>query len=308
MNLETEKNGFEKCTLCPRACGVNRLAGQLGYCKTGAGIRVARAALHMWEEPCISGRQGSGAVFFSGCNMGCVFCQNHEISGGQAGREITAERLGEIFWELREQGAANINLVTPDHYIPALAPVLREAKAKGFDLPFVYNSSAYVSVDALKKLEGLIDIYLPDYKYDDSGIAAAYSNAPDYPQTARLAIIEMVRQIKRGTSVCSFNQEGMMRRGVIVRHLLLPGQLMAAKRIVKYLHDTYENDIYISLLNQYTPVLQHQSYPELSEPVSAKSYRKLVDYALDIGVEQGFIQEGRTAQESFIPSFDLQGV
>lgn len=308
MNLETKQNGFEKCLLCPRACRANRLAGQRGVCKMGAGLKVARAALHMWEEPCISGQQGSGAVFFSGCNMGCVFCQNHEISVGQAGREITAERLGEIFWELRAQGAANINLVTPDHYIPALAPVLRDARAKGFDLPFVYNSSAYVSVDALRQLEGLIDIYLPDYKYDDSGIAAAYSNAPDYPQKARLAISEMVRQVKCITSGCSFDRQGMMKRGIIVRHLLLPGQLMQAKRIVKYLYETYGNDIYISLLNQYTPVWHHESYPELSKPVSQKSYRRLVNYAVDIGVEQGFIQETGTVKESFIPPFDLQGV
>ncbi len=303
-------DGLESCHLCPRACGVNRKAGQTGYCRVSSVLKVARAALHMWEEPCISGECGSGAIFFSGCSLGCVFCQNYQISGGQAGKEISRERLQDIFWELKEQGAANINLVTPDHYIPTLVSVLRAVKNQGFDLPIVYNTSAYISVEALRALEGLVDIYLPDYKYDSSDTAELYCRAPDYPQIARSAICEMVRQIKdtadntgkASSLTCIFDSRGMMKRGVIVRHLLLPGQLLEAKRVVRYLHETYGNDIYISLMNQFTPVKDFEGH------VTKKSYQKLVDYAVSLGVEQGFIQEGETVGESYIPPFDLEGV
>lgn len=295
----------ESCTLCPRCCGVNRAEGKLGYCGVASTLKVARAALHMWEEPCISGAGGSGAIFFSGCNMGCVYCQNHEISTGQCGKEISLKRLEEICYELKAQGAHNINLVTPDHYIFVLREVLDSLKRQGFDLPIVYNSSAYVNVEALQLLEGLVDIYLPDFKYDSMVLAQRYSQAKDYPAVARAAISEMVRQ----QPVCSFDAQGMMQCGVLVRHLLLPGQLYSARKIVKYLHDTYGDNIYISLMNQYTPMEKAGFVDKkLSESVSADSYQNLVEYARSLGVERGFIQEGKTAEESFIPAFNLEGV
>ena len=299
-----------RCELCPRNCRVDREAGQIGYCGVTATLKVARAALHMWEEPCISGHTGSGAIFFSGCNMGCCYCQNHEIATGQCGMEITEDRLAAICYELLEQGAANINLVTPDHNIPVLARVLTRLRGQGFPLPFVYNSSAYITVDALKRLDGLVDIYLPDLKYMDAKIAQAYSHAADYPETAMAAIKEMVRQIRShtpaGEPVCSFDAQGMMQRGVIVRHLLLPGQLYAARQVVKYLHQTYGADIYISLMNQYTPMPGMQGV--LAERVLPDSYENLVAYARRLGVQQGYIQEGDTARESFIQPFDYEGV
>lgn len=298
----TEQTG---CTLCPRKCRVNREAGERGYCGVTSTLKVARAALHMWEEPCISGTCGSGTIFFSGCNMGCVYCQNHEISTGQSGKEISAERLEAICYELKEKGAHNINLVTPDHYILPICEVLQKLRRQGFDLPIVYNSSAYVSVEALSLLEGLVDIYLPDFKYDSMVQAQRYSQAKDYPAVARAAICEMVRQ----QPACQFDSGGMLQRGVIVRHLLLPGQLYAARKIVKYLYVTYGDSIYISLMNQYTPVKGVDCVDEqLAHRVSADAYQNLVDYARSLGVTHGFIQEGETAKESFIPPFDLEGV
>lgn len=290
------------CGLCPRDCRVNRTEGEIGYCGATSAIKVARAALHMWEEPCISGTGGSGTIFFSGCNMGCVYCQNHEISAGRWGKEISPERLEAICYELKDKGAENINLVTPDHYILELYPVLDKLKKKGFNLPIVYNSSAYVKAEALKMLAGLVDIYLPDFKYINRETASRYSQAGDYPETARAAIAEMVRQ----QPYCHFDSAGMLKQGVVVRHLLLPGQLYAARKIVKYLYETYGNRIYISLMNQYTPMKGADG--RLAEGVSADSYQNLVAYARSLGVEQGFIQEGETAKDSFIPPFNLEGV
>lgn len=294
---------YTDCSLCPRACHINR-EKQAGACHTKAQLLVARAALHMWEEPCISGEKGSGAVFFSGCSLGCVFCQNREISKGQTGKEISAGRLVDIFFELEQQGANNINLVTPDHFIPAVCQAVTKARSKGFKLPFVYNCSGYESTEALKPLEGLIDVYLPDFKYWEPETAARYTGARDYPQRAREAVAEMFRQ----TGPCRFDAEGMIEKGVIVRHLLLPGKVKEAKAIVNYLYKTYSNDIYLSLMNQYTPVKQTEEFPELNRKVTRREYDRLLQYAMDIGVENAFVQEGDTAMESFIPAFDLEGV
>lgn len=298
---------YQKCDLCPRKCQVNR-EKQTGVCHVGAQVLVARAALHMWEEPCISGESGSGAVFFSGCNLGCVFCQNREISRGQVGKEITGERLVEIFFELKEQGANNINLVTPDHYLPTVCAAIRQAKEKDLGLAFIWNCSGYEQVESLRRLEGLVDVYLPDFKYFEPETAARYSKAADYPQVAKAAIAEMVRQV----GPCKFDENGMIQSGVIVRHLLLPGKVTEAKEIVSYLHETYGDDIYLSLMNQYTPGADAQErfslFPELMRKVTAREYNRLVDYALEIGVTNAFVQEGRTASESFIPAFDLKGV
>lgn len=297
---------MDKCSLCPRKCGADRENGKTGFCGETDKVRVARAALHMWEEPCISGEEGSGTVFFTGCTLRCVFCQNHTISGGNVGKEISIERLAEIFLELQEKGANNINLVTPTHFVPQIVKALDLARNQGMKLPVVYNTGGYENVETLKLLEGYVDVYLPDFKYLSASHAKKYSLAEDYPEVAKAAIAEMVRQCGEP----KFDDRGMMTRGVIVRHLLLPGCLEDAKKIVCYLYSTYKDRIYMSLMNQYTPLdsLDTEKYPELGRTVSERAYDWLVDYAIDLGVEQAFIQEGETAKESFIPPFTLEGV
>ena len=308
--MQTQKAFYASCTLCPRACRVDRTAGQKGRCHVDAQIRVARAALHMWEEPCLSGRSGSGAVFFSGCALGCICCQNREIASGKAGLVISEARLSEIFLELQEKGANNINLVTAGHYVPQVIRALACAKSQGLRIPIVYNSSGYEKAETLRQLEGLIDIYLPDLKYLTPELAAAYSHAPDYPQYAMEAISEMVRQQPQAEFMPEDRTEAspIMRRGVIVRHLLLPGHVREAKKVVGYLHETYGDQIYISMMNQYTPMSEKFADPNLNRRVTKREYERLLDYAAEIGVENGFYQEGATADESFIPEFDYDGV
>lgn len=300
------EESMKGCMLCPRKCGADRENGEIGVCRETDELRVARAALHMWEEPCISGDEGSGTVFFTGCNLRCVYCQNYSLSRSETGKKITVERLAEIFLELQEKNANNINLVTPTHYIPQIIEALDQAKQQGLHLPVVYNSSGYERTESLKQLEGYVDIYLPDFKYWNSETAKRYSMAEDYPQAAKSAVAEMVRQ----TGNPEFDGRGVMRKGVIVRHLLLPGCLEEAKQIVRYLYETYGDSIYMSLMNQYTPLdtLDREKYPELSRKITEEEYEALVDYAIELGVENGFIQEGGTAEESFIPPFTLEGV
>lgn len=295
---------YEKCTLCPRNCGVNRLRGQKGYCRANGEMLIARAALHMWEEPCISGKEGSGAVFFSGCSMGCIFCQNAEISGGRTGKVVSVEHLAEIFLNLQEQQANNINLVTAGHYVPQVREALILAKEKGLEIPIVYNSSGYEKKETLKLLEGLVDVYLPDFKYMNEELAKEYSNASDYSEVAKQAIAEMVRQVGEAT----FDERGMMQKGVIVRHLMLPGELLDSKRIIRYLHETYGERIFISMMSQYTPMPRVAEHPKLGKKIRKKSYDSLLNFAVSLGVENGFFQEGETAKESFIPAFDCEGV
>ncbi len=295
-----------ECRICPRNCGADRKRNKTGVCRETDRLRIARAALHMWEEPCISGKEGSGTVFFTGCNLRCVYCQNYELSQSRTGKEITESRLAEIFLELQDKGANNINLVTPTHFVPQIVRALQSAKSQGLCIPTVYNSSGYECADSLKRLEGLADIYLPDFKYWNSETAGRYSSAADYPVFARKAVEEMVRQ----TGTPAFDEKGMMTKGVIVRHLLLPGKLSEAKEIVKYLYGTYGGRIYMSLMNQYTPLatLDRQQFPELARRVTKREYEKLINYAIELGVEHAFIQEGETAEESFIPDFTLDGV
>ena len=303
--FKMDYKALEKCMLCPRNCGVNRLKGQAGRCKMGAGLVVARAALHYWEETCISGENGSGAVFFSGCNMGCIFCQNSQISGGGCGTEITVERLADIFLELEEQGANNINLVTPTHYVPQIVQALDLAKQKGMSLPVVYNTSGYETVDTIRMLDGYVDIYLPDYKYRDSVLAKEYSKAEDYPETAAKAIEEMIRQIGE----CRFDEEtGLMKRGVIVRHMVLPGNIQNSKDVLEFLYQKYGNRIYYSIMSQYTPMPHMADHPLLRRKVTKREYERVVEFALTLGIENGFIQDGEVAKDSFIPAFDGSGV
>ena len=312
------EKAYEECRLCPRECRVNRKEGQTGFCQMDGTLRVARAALHMWEEPCISGKRGSGAVFFSGCNLRCVYCQNFDIAAGTRGKEISRERLSEIFLELQAQGAANINLVTPDHDLPDIVWALFEAKEQGLCIPVVYNGSGYEKADVIAALEGLVDIFLTDFKYMDGELAGRLSYAGDYPEVAKRALEQMVKI----TGEPLFNEEGMMQRGVIVRHLLLPGHKKNAKAVLRYLRETYGDKIYISLMNQYTPMVQLTSHsgnqkeleeaarqePQLMRKVTTREYEQVVDYALQLGITNAFIQEGDVAKESFIPDFDTTGV
>ena len=267
-------------------------------------IYGARAALHMWEEPCISGKKGSGAVFFSGCGLRCCFCQNRDIAIGKSGLEITEDRLAEIFLELQEQGAANLNLVTGAHYVPQIIAALDLAREQGLRLPVVYNSSGYEKVETVKMLEGYVEVYLPDYKYVESNLAEKYSRAEDYPETAAAAIAEMVRQ----TGPAVFDEEGYMRRGTIVRNLILPGHTRNSIKVLEYLHRTYGNQIYISIMNQYTPVFEQKEFKELNRRVTQREYEKVLNAALELGIENGFFQDGETARESFIPAFDYEGI
>ncbi len=296
---------LKECRLCPRECGVDRSEGKKGYCGASNELKVARAALHMWEEPCISGEAGSGAVFFSGCPMRCRFCQNYSIAAARKGKVISIERLAQIFLELQEKGAANINLVTPTHYTLHIIKALDLAKENGLRIPVVYNTSGYEKTETLKLLRGYIDIYLPDFKYMDGLLAAAYSNAPDYPEYAKRALEEMVGQ----TGPLKLDEEtGMARSGVIVRHLVLPGHVRNSKAVIQYLYETYGDQIYISIMNQYTPMPQVTKDKLLGRKVTRREYEKVIDYALELGVENGFFQEGDVAEESFIPEFDSEGV
>lgn len=319
------------CVLCPRECHVNRTIGMTGYCGQNDKIVAARAALHMWEEPCISGANGSGAVFFAGCNMRCVFCQNYDIAHNNAPcKTISICRLSEIFLELQAKGAHNINLVTPTHYIPQIIDALHLAKENGLTLPVVYNTSGYEKIETLKLLDGLVDIYLPDLKYYSSDISKQYSNAPDYFPVASAAIAEMFRQVGMPVfepltisvnpnctiATCATNDDfsqdisesSLMKKGVIVRHLLLPGCAEDSRYILRYLYETYGNNIYMSIMNQYTPLSQVSSYPALNRKITDAEYDDIIDYAISLGIENAFIQEGETASESFIPAFDCEGL
>jgi putative pyruvate formate lyase activating enzyme len=301
---------YENCRLCPRCCGINRAAGQKGVCGATAEVKLARAALHYWEEPCISGKNGSGAVFFCGCSLHCVFCQNQSIASGTAGMEIPRERLAEIFLELQEKDANNINLVTPGHFLPHIIWAVEHARGQGLSIPIVYNTGSYEQVDAIKALEGIVDVYLPDFKYMDERPAETYSHAKDYPAVAKAAVAEMVRQQPKAV----FEPEKgvpenlLMKKGVIVRHLLLPGLLYDSRHILQYLYEQYGNRIYYSLMSQYTPLAHAKAYPELMQRVSEEAYDHLVNYAKRLGIVNGFTQEREVASESFIPHFDCEGV
>ena len=338
MNKQTYNKLLSDCTLCPRNCHVNRLNGQTGYCGQTNIITAARAALHMWEEPCISGTTGSGAIFFSGCNMGCIFCQNYSIAHSEIQKTVTVQRLSEIFLELQEQDACNINLVTPTHFVPQIAAALTYAKDHGLYIPIVYNTSGYELPETLRILDGLIDIYLPDCKYVSARLSAQYSNAPDYFERCNDALHEMIRQtgarafyrpednsaltisatqyneliedLSSADSIDDFQDYSgpLMKKGVIVRHLMLPGSFDDSKNVIQYLHDTFDSQIYISIMSQYTPTAQAKIFPSLTKKIDSEEYDALTDFAISIGVENGFVQGSDTASESFIPLFDYKGL
>ena len=296
---------YKDCRLCPRSCGADRAAGARGFCGVSASLFVSRAALHMWEEPPISGKNGSGTVFFAGCQLGCVFCQNAEISHQRRGKEISTARLAEIFLELQEKGAHNINLVTAAHYTPHVVEALKTAKKAGLTIPVVYNCGGYESIETLRMLKGYVDIYLPDFKYMSGELAARYSLCRDYPERAAAALAEMVAQ----TGAPVFDESGMLLRGTVVRHLVLPGCVKDSMDVIKYLHETYGNSIYISIMSQYTPSERLRArFPELARKLTKYEYGKVVRFASELGVEKGFTQYGEAAEESFIPSFNGEGV
>lgn len=285
------------CRMCPRKCGADRTSGMAGVCKTNNKIYISRAAPHYWEEPCISGKNGSGTVFFSGCNLGCVYCQNRKISRFAVGEAVSVSELAEIFVQLQESGVHNINLVTPSHYVTQINEALDLAR---LSIPVIYNSSGYDLCDALEMLDGKVRVFLPDFKYMDSHLAQKFSSARDYPKIAKSTIRKMFELAGKPR----FDADGMIKSGVIVRHLVLPGHTDDSKKIISYLYNTYGDSIYLSIMNQFTPS-PDLPFDELTRPLSKEEYNDVVDFAVSIGVKNAFIQEGETAKESYIPDFEI---
>ena len=298
------ETAYTHCTLCPRACGVDRTAGARGFCGADDTMYVARAALHPWEEPPISGTRGSGTVFFAHCTLGCVFCQNRSISrrGADSGKAVTPERLAEICMELQAQGAHNINLVTASHYAPSVARALRLARAEGLCIPVVYNTGGFETVETLRLLDGLVDVYLPDFKYYSSYYAGLYSAAPDYPDFAREAIGEMVRQ----TGAPVFDADSLLVRGTVIRHLMLPGLAGDTAQVLRCIAEQWGDRVLVSLMRQYTP-FEMDAHPELDRRITDAEYAEAVEQFSALGLS-GFLQDGESISESFIPAFDGEGV
>lgn len=294
---------LKSCKLCPRECSINRCNNEIGLCGMNDKIKVARIAPHYYEEPPISGSNGSLAVFFSGCNMKCIFCQNYNISNNNFGVEISSDKLSDKMIEFQNKNVHNINLVTPTHFIPQIKETLEKARNKGLNIPVVYNTSSYEKKESLLLLDGLIDIYIPDLKYYDDIISIRYSKAPNYFNTAIDAIEEMYRQV----GPVELDNNGIMKKGIIVRHLMLPGHIEDSKKILQYLHMIYGNNILISIMNQYTPMEQVKNIDELNKYVTEDEYNELIDYAYSIGITNAFVQEGGACSDSFIPVFDLTG-
>lgn len=294
---------MRKCTLCPRQCGADRSIGQKGVCGETDKVRLSRAALHFWEEPCISGEKGSGTVFFSGCTLKCVYCQNREISMGDAGKQVSVERLSEIFLELQEKGAENINLVTPTHFVTQIISAVQSAKEKGLKLPIVYNTSGYETEETIETLKGIVDVYLTDFKYMSEKLSDKYSNAKDYPDVVKKALKKMVEQQPEPL----FN-DGMLKKGVVVRHLVLPGCIIDSKEVLKYVYQNYGDNVLISIMRQFTPYKLPEKHKELNRKITDAEYMSVVRYAEKIGIENGFVQEKEAAEESFIPPFTYEGV
>ena len=291
------------CNLCPRRCGVNRTK-RVGFCGAGEKVRIALVSLHQWEEPCLVGEKGAGTVFFSYCSLRCVYCQNHAISHGGQGVEVTTERLAEIFLEQQARGAATLDLVTPTHYVPQIIAALDIAKARGLMLPVVYNSSAYENVETIEALKGYVDVYLPDMKYMSAASGGEYSAAADYFAAASAAITRMVEQV----GPVQFAADGQLRRGVLVRHMVLPGHRHESMDIVKWLWETFGKTVQVSLMNQYTPMYKAAEHKPLNRRLTTFEYDSVVDYALQLGMENAYIQERRSASAEFVPDFNGAGV
>lgn len=296
---------YASCTLCPRICGVNRRQA-VGFCGAGDTVKIARAALHMWEEPCISGTRGSGTVFFSGCTLKCVFCQNYTLSHENFGKEISVNRLAEIFLELQDQGAHNINLVTATQYLPSVLAALDQAKPSLY-IPVVYNCGGYERLETIKALSGYIDIYLPDLKYYDNRLAEKYSRAPGYFRTASAAIREMIRQT--GGLTWNPDDPSLLQKGVIIRHMVLPGAREDSLKLLSWAAENLPPHQYlISIMSQYTPFYKSYLYPEINRRITSYEYQKVIDQAIALGLTEGYMQEKSSAKEEYTPPFDLSGV
>jgi putative pyruvate formate lyase activating enzyme len=293
---------IKRCNLCPRKCNVDRNE-HIGYCKAGDEIKIAKAFLHLWEEPCISGENGSGTIFFSHCNLGCVFCQNYDVSHNGFGKVITTERLAEIMLELQNSKANNINLVTPTPYIKQIAEAIRNARKLGLQIPVIYNSSGYESVEALKTLEGLIDVYLPDIKYFDNKYGVKYSNTFEYFNFASKAVLEMLRQV----GVPQF-ENGLIKKGLMIRHMMLPGLLFDTKKIIDWVIENLPEEVYLNIMCQYTPMGNAVNYPEINKRLNKKHYEAVIEYAIENGILNGFFQDFDSASTEFTPNFDFEGV
>lgn len=294
---------YNSCELCPRKCHINRNINK-GICSNTSTLKVARSALHYFEEPSISGTNGSGTIFFSGCNLKCCYCQNKGISNDNFGINISVERLSELMLELQKKKASNINLVTPTHFVPSIIEAIKLARKKDLSIPIVYNTSGYESVATIKQLAGYVDIYLTDFKYFDNKLGEDLSKVKNYFEIASLALEEMYKQV----GINKFASNGMMTKGIIVRCLVLPTKGTDTKKIINYLYKKYQDNIYLSIMNQYTPVNHSDTFTFLNDKVSDKEYDDIINYALDLGVKNAYIQEGETQDESFIPPFNLEGL
>lgn len=292
---------LEACKLCPRECQVNRLKGQKGFCQITDKIEIALASLHYFEEPCISGKEGSGTIFFSHCNMKCMFCQNHEISQEGKGKAITVEKLAEIMVNQQKRGAQNINLVTPTMYSTQIKEAIRIAKEKGLRIPIIYNSNGYESITALKNLEGYIDIYLPDLKYYSNTLAEKYSKAPNYFEIATKAIREMIRQVGKPI----LDENGIMKKGVMIRHLVLPNHLLNTKGILKWIQENIKEDVWVSIMAQYFPTYQVREDKLLGRKLTKEEYDRVKEWIDEIGLVNGYMQELGEHEEEYVPNFDL---
>ena len=302
--MEKMNKALSHCQVCPRNCGADRTAGQFGFCRAPYLPKVALVSRHDWEEPSISGTKGSGTVFFSHCNLGCVFCQNHDISQDGFGQEISIERLAEIFLEQQTRGFHNVNLVSAAQFIPQVAKALKLAKEKGLSIPVVYNSNGYESITGLKMLEGLVDIYLPDFKYWNDNLGLEYSRCPHYRETAAAAILEMREQV--GPDILDGN--GIMQKGIILRHLVLPGQYKDSMKILDWIKGSLGENTFVSLMSQYTPMYQAKEIKALSRKLTTFEYEKVVDHFFEIGLKNGFMQKRSSATSEYTPAFDLSGV
>ena len=300
---------LDKCELCPRACKVNRLNGELGFCKASDKVKVALVSTHYFEEPCISGelgenQKGSGTIFFSNCNLRCMFCQNYEISHEGKGIEITTDRLAEIMIEQQERGVNNINLVTPTIYVYQIIEAIKKAKAMGLHIPIVYNTCAYETVETIKMLDGLIDIYLPDFKYYADNIAIKYSTAPHYFENASEVIKEMQRQVGKNV----FDENGIMQKGMIIRHLILPNHIQNTKHVLKWIKENMPDGTYVSVMAQYFPTYKAKEDESISRKINQKEYDEIEAYLGELDLENGYIQELGKHEEEYVPNFDLSNI
>lgn len=297
-------NLYKNCSICPRNCRIDRTNGQIGYCQSGHEIKAALASVHMWEEPPISGSCGSGTIFFSGCNLRCVFCQNYTISSENSGKTISTERLSEIMLEQQARGVHNINLVTATHFIPSIVKAVQKAKNNGLKIPIVYNTGGYEKVESIKMLEGTVDIYLPDIKYFSSELSLKYSGASDYFSYASEAVLEMYRQT--GNNI--YDDNGIMKSGVIIRHMIMPSHKEDSYKVLDWIRDNIGTEVCVSLLSQYTPAYNAEKYKEINRKLMSLEYTRVIEHFFDIGLKNGFMQEKSSAESKYTPIFDLSGL